>query len=113
MTTWLGVASMRCHRMVTQKLPLEFIQNKDAGNIYQTMVEGRGSGEDLVMLKRKRVKQLNHEWKRLANKGDNFREEGINDNDDEGSKVRTHVPHDFTQSLNFKKALNYLAHPAA
>ncbi|KAF8271539.1 hypothetical protein EI94DRAFT_1698084 [Lactarius quietus] len=88
--------------------------NKDVGNIYQTMAEGRGSGED------------------------NFREEGIDDNDNEGLKERgeadkclideceapaeqwnqmqwyhSHVPHDFTQSLNFEKALNCLTHPAA
>ncbi|KAF8269382.1 hypothetical protein EI94DRAFT_1699555 [Lactarius quietus] len=48
--------------------------------------------------------------KQLADK-DNFREEGIDDNDDEGLKA--HVPHDFTQSLNFEKALNCLTHPAA
>ncbi|KAF8263910.1 hypothetical protein EI94DRAFT_1703637 [Lactarius quietus] len=116
---------MQCRRMVNQKLPLDFFwflgshtgyhraaggamledfqvtncvrlcltvavpqltpitmrnsSNKDVGNIYQTMAEGRGSGED------------------------NFREEGIDDNDDEGLKA--HVPHGFTQSLNLKRRL--------
>ncbi|KAF8266105.1 hypothetical protein EI94DRAFT_1701990 [Lactarius quietus] len=74
-----------CASTIKSPLPCDIMCN-----IYQTMVEGE------------EVERTDP---------DSFREECIDDNDDEG--LEAHVPHDFTQSLNFKNVLKCLTHPTA